>query len=188
MKKTIVLGLAAMTASAMLATSPISAWAEDPGSSTAGSSTTSTETPTTTAATVPDGVKTITDHILKTDSTPHAPGFRSYYNMFVVGLRGQATVRDKGPVFIDYTWQRGTITAKTPTSVTITSKDGFLQTWTMHETTRYRRLGKPADLSKLLVGDGVFAIGVPGAVGPTAAAVFVPRNRGMLEAPSVPSS
>ncbi|MFI6600475.1 hypothetical protein ACIBHX_29885 [Nonomuraea sp. NPDC050536] len=72
--------------------------------------------------------------------------------------------------------------------MTIASKDGFSQTWTTEAGTRFRRLGQPADLSKLVVGDGVFAIGVPGSTGPTAAAVFVPRDRAVLETPSVPAS
>lgn len=180
MKKTVALGLAVLAASATLAASPVAAWAEAPGSAAA-----ATAQPSPTP--VSDGVKTLTDDILKADSTLKGPQLRTHYMMWVVGLRGQATVRDKGATFINYTWQRGTITAKSSTSVTIASKDGFSQTWTTEAGTRFRRLGKTADLSKLVVGDGVFAIGVPGTM-PTAAAVFVPRDRAVLETPSVPAS
>ncbi|GII96056.1 hypothetical protein [Sinosporangium siamense] len=181
MKRSTLLGLAAVAASVTLATSS-GAWAATPSTPAA------TPAPTATAApTVPDAVGNIADSILQADQTLRGPGLRTHYNLWVVGLRGTATVRDKGSKFINYTWQRGTLTAKTDTSVTVTSKDGYVQTWTLHDTTRFRRLAKRADLSKLVVGDGVFALGVPGAAAPTAAAVFVPKNRAVLDAPSAPA-
>ncbi|MEV0588053.1 ATP-binding protein [Nonomuraea sp. NPDC050310] len=136
MKKTFALGLAAAAVASMtLATSP---------SATAASSPTVQVEP----SPLPDGVTTITDQILAADRTLRGPGLRSRYNLFVVGLHGSATVRDKGTAFIGYTWQRGTLTAKTDTSVTVTSKDGFVQTWTLHPATRVRRDAKQADLGR----------------------------------------
>ncbi|MFI6484079.1 hypothetical protein ACIBH1_39575 [Nonomuraea sp. NPDC050663] len=177
MKKTLTLGLVAAalvttglaTSSSAATVSPAAAVRLDP-------------------APLPEGVTTITDQILDADRTLRGPGLRSRYNLWVVGIHGTATVRDKDSKFINYTWQRGTLTAKTATTVTVTSKDGYVQTWALHTSTRFRRAAKPADLTKLVVGDGVFAIGVPGAAGPTAAAVFVPKNRAVLEAPAVPGS
>ncbi|MBG0827698.1 hypothetical protein HS041_07970 [Planomonospora sp. ID67723] len=165
MKRKLAIGAAAITASIMLTTS--GAWA----------------TEATEAAPVPAGVTAIADELLKADSTLRGPGLRSHYNLWVVGLRGQATVRDK-KTFIDYTWQRGVITAKADGRLTVKSKDGVFRNWNLDPTTRIRRLGAPADLSKLVVGDGVFVIGVPTVTDPTAAAVFVPRNRAVLEQPA----
>ncbi|GAA3443979.1 hypothetical protein [Planomonospora venezuelensis] len=166
MKRRLALGAAAITASIMLTTS--GAWATE------------------SAEPVPAGVTAIADQLLKADSTLRGPGLRNHYNLWVVGIHGQATVRDKKSVFINYTWQRGVIAAKADGRLTIKSKDGVLWNWNLDPTTRIRRLGARADLSKLVVGDGVFVIGVPTAGDPTAAAVFVPRNRAILDQPAPP--
>ncbi|GII04724.1 hypothetical protein [Planobispora takensis] len=170
MKRRLALGAAAITASIMLTGS--SAWATGTAD---------------TAAPVPAGVTAIADQLLKADSTLRGPGLRSHYNLWVVGIHGQATVRDKNQVFINYTWQRGVITAKADGRLTVKSKDGLYRNWNLDPTTRIRRLGARADLSKLVVGDGVFVIGVPTSTDPTAAAVFVPRNRAVLDQPATPA-
>ncbi|WP_433251380.1 hypothetical protein ACQPYK_05835 [Streptosporangium sp. CA-135522] len=168
MKKKLALGAAAITASILLTGS--TAWA------------TASVTP------VPTGVTAIADQLLDADSTLHGPNLRTRYNLWVVGIHGQSTVRDKGGKFIDYTWQRGVITAKGESSLTVKSKDGITWTWNLDQATRIRRIGVRADLSKLLVGDGVFVIGAPASSAPTAAAVFVPRNRALLEPPATSGS
>lgn len=154
MKRKLALGAAAITASIMLTGS--TAWATD------------------TAPPVPTGVTAIADQLLKADSTLRGPRLRSHYNLWVVGIHGRATVRDKGAKFIEYTWQRGVITAKGENKLTVKSKDGLVWNWNLDTSTRIRRIGVRADLTKLVVGDGVFVIGVPTSTDPTAAAVFVP--------------
>ncbi|MGS2643348.1 hypothetical protein [Streptosporangium sp. LJ11] len=163
MKRKLALGAAAITASIMLTGS--TAWA------------TGTTPP------VPTGVTAIADQLLKADSTLRGPRLRSHYNLWVVGIHGRATVRDKKSTFIDYTWQRGVITAKGENKLTVKSKDGLVWNWNLDTSTRFRRLGVRADLTKLVVGDGVFVIGVPTSTDPTAAAVFVPRDRALLDPP-----
>ncbi len=199
MKKKIALGTAAAAAVTALLSGGIAANA----SSTADNATpTAAQSP----APVSSGAYKIADDLLKADSTLHGPRLNQRYNLWVVGLHGRATVRDKGPTFIDYTWQRGAITAVASTAgnswLSVKSNDGVTRTWILAPSTRIRRDGHKTDVSKLVVGDRVFVIGVPGkpvaspspsatpttgdpAAGgelsanthPTAAAVVVPRNK-----------
>lgn len=199
MKKKIALGTAAVAAvSALLSGSIASA------SSTADTAT-SAAAAAPSALSVPSGAYKIADDLLKADGTLRGPKLANRYNLWVVGLHGRATVRDKGPTFIDYTWQRGAITAVGGTWLRVKSNDGLTRTWMLAPATRIRRDGHKTDVSKLVIGDRVFVIGVPGkanasptptptpspsptgdpAVGselptgvhPTAAAVIVPRNK-----------
>jgi hypothetical protein len=197
-KKKLALSAAAVAVYALVAGSVATSAAADPTSPAAPGSAS--------AAAVPTGAYKIADDLLKADSTLRGPRLNNRYNLWVVGLHGRATVRDKGPTFIDYTWQRGSITQVGTSWVRIKSVDGLVRTWLIAPGTRIRRHGHRVDLTKLVVGDRVFTIGVPGkangpvasptatptasptpppAVGgelpekvhPTAAAVIVPRNK-----------
>ena len=83
----------------------------------------------------------------------------------MVGLHGQATVGGKDSTFVNRVWQRGVITAKGESSLTVKSKDGVTWTWNLDQATRIHKLGARADLSTLVAGDAgdkIFVIGVTG--------------------------
>ncbi|GAA4179847.1 hypothetical protein GCM10022252_01870 [Streptosporangium oxazolinicum] len=164
MKRKLALGVTAVTASIML--TGATAWA------------------TGTTAPVPTGVTAVADQPPKSDSTLRGQKLRSYHKLRAVGIHGRATVRDKKTTFTEYTWQRGVITAKGENKLTVKSKDGLAWNWNLDTSTKIRRLGVRADLTKLVVGDEVFAIGVPTSTDPKAAAVFVPRDRALPDPPS----
>ncbi|WP_155336876.1 hypothetical protein [Acrocarpospora corrugata] len=161
MKTKLALGAVA-TAAAVMLTSATGA-AADPAAPAA-------------AMAVPAGTYTIADSLLTADSTLRGPRLRNRFNRWVIGIHGTATVREK-KAFVPYTWQRGSIIAKGAATLTVKSLDGVTWTWNTATDTRFRRLGAKADLTKLMVGDRVVTIGAPGTPNPTAAAVFVPKNK-----------
>ncbi|GAA0996488.1 hypothetical protein GCM10009555_092340 [Acrocarpospora macrocephala] len=132
------------------------------------------------AAYIPAGAYTIADSLVTADSTLRGPRLRGKFNRWVVGIHGSATVREKKNTFVTYTWQRGAITAKGAGTLTVKSRDGVTWTWNTATDTRFRRAGAKADFTKLMVGDWVFTIGVPGTPNPTATAVFVPKNKAVV--------
>ncbi|GAA1016083.1 hypothetical protein Aple_011720 [Acrocarpospora pleiomorpha] len=132
------------------------------------------------AAYIPAGAYTIADSLVTADSTLRGPRLRGKFNRWVVGIHGSATVREKKNTFVTYTWQRGAITAKGAATLTVKSRDGVTWTWNTATDTRFRRAGAKADFTKLVVGDWVFTIGVPGTPNPTATAVLVPKNKAVV--------
>ncbi|MEW9528906.1 DUF5666 domain-containing protein [Microbispora sp. NPDC049125] len=98
----------------------------------------------------------------------------------MVGVHGEATVRAKGGTFTERTWQRGAVTAKTDTTLTVKSKDGASWTWAVAGSTRIRRAGDRADMARLAVGDRVLVIGTPRAPGqPEAGKVVARAGKGL---------
>jgi hypothetical protein len=70
---------------------------------------------------------------------------------------GEATVRTKtGAEVVDL--QRGTVTAATPTSVTVRSQDGYTATYTVTSTSRIRRDGRASSISAVAVADRVVLV------------------------------
>ncbi|WP_440070935.1 hypothetical protein [Streptosporangium sp. OZ121] len=57
-----------------------------------------------TAPPVPTGVTALADQLLKADSTLRGPRLRSHHNLWVVGIHGRATVRNKKPARVAPPW------------------------------------------------------------------------------------
>jgi hypothetical protein len=74
--------------------------------------------------------------------------------------------RKHGDVTLDI--QRGTITALTPTSITLMSKDGYRHSYQVVPTTKVRENGKPEDLTALKPTERVMIVALHGADGDTA--------------------
>ncbi len=87
-------------------------------------------------------------------------------------LHGQFTVERKGsPVVIDA--QRGDVTAASPTSITVRSKDGFTTSYTLTAQTKVRSGGKPASVTALASGKHVAVVGTDDGGHPSATIVRV---------------
>ncbi|MEV6865961.1 hypothetical protein AB0M44_33825 [Streptosporangium subroseum] len=159
MKKKLAIGVGAVTAAILLMGS--SAWA--------------TQSDTESAALASNGVTTTANRPPKANGKLRKPKARAR----MVGIHGQATVGGKDSKFVNRTWQRGVITAKGESSLTVKSKDGVTWTWNIDQATKIHKLGARADLSKLVAGsagDRVFVIGTATSSNPTAASVFAPRK------------
>ncbi|MDP9846825.1 hypothetical protein [Streptosporangium lutulentum] len=167
MKKRLILGASTVTAAILLMGS--SAWAIE------------SVTP------ASDGVTTIAKRPPKANAKPRKAKARAR----MAGIHGQATVGGKDSTFVERTWQRGVITAKSESSLTVKSKDGVTWTWTLDRSTRIHKLGARADLSKLVAGstgDKVFVIGTATSANPTATSVFAPRKPAAPTAPTAPTA
>jgi Domain of unknown function (DUF5666) len=102
------------------------------------------------------------------------------------GLHGEFIVQTKQGETKTVAVQRGEVTAVDAESVTVTSVDGFKQTWTLTETTRVRKNGEQADVAALAVGDWVGVIGEKSDDTLIAAGIRVPKDRpkAAVESPS----
>jgi hypothetical protein len=93
------------------------------------------------------------------------------------GVHGDATVRTRKNGFVQVTWQRGVLTAKSGSGFTVRSVDGTTWQWQTAKGTRFHKDGQKADLSKLAVNDFVVVLGRSGAGGSrTANRVFAPKK------------
>ncbi|GAA4487026.1 hypothetical protein GCM10023191_014290 [Actinoallomurus oryzae] len=93
------------------------------------------------------------------------------------GVHGDATVRTKKNGFVQVTWQRGVLTAKSGSGFTVRSLDGTTWQWQTAKGTKFHKDGQKADLSKLAVNDFVVVFGRAGAGGSrTAGRVFAPKK------------
>ncbi|WP_371780909.1 hypothetical protein [Streptosporangium subroseum] len=162
MKKKLAIGVGAVTAAVLLMGS--TAWA--------------TQSDTDSSALASNGVTTTANRPPKANGKLRKPKARAR----MAGIHGQATVGGKDSKFVNRTWQRGVITAKGESSLTVKSKDGVTWTWNIDQATKIHKLGARADLSKLVAGsagsagDTVFVIGTVTSSNPTAASVFAPRK------------
>ncbi len=87
-------------------------------------------------------------------------------------LHGQFTVERKGaPVVVDA--QRGDVTAASPTSITVRSKDGFITSYALTAQTKVRSGGKPASVTALASGKHVAVVGTDDGGHPSATIVRV---------------
>jgi hypothetical protein len=93
------------------------------------------------------------------------------------GVHGDATVRTKKNGFVQVTWQRGVLTAKSANGFTVRSLDGTTWQWQTAKNTKFHKDGKKADLSKLAANDFVLVSGRAGAGNSrTANQVFAPKK------------
>ncbi|MFB9839833.1 hypothetical protein [Actinoallomurus acaciae] len=94
-----------------------------------------------------------------------------------VGVHGDATVRTKKNGFVQVTWQRGVLTAKSGSTLTVRSLDGTTWQWQTAKGTKFHKDGQKADLSKLSVNDFILVYGRAGAGNArTANRVFAPKK------------
>lgn len=107
---------------------------------------------------------------------------RGLHRLGAHGLHGEFVVQTKGGTTRTVAVQRGKVTAVDGDSLTVTSTDGFEQTWTLNDSTRVRKDGEQADITALVGGDWVGVIGEKSGDGLTAAGVRVPRERPDAEA------
>ena len=128
MKKKLAIGAGAVTAAMLLMGS--TAWA--------------TQSDTGSAALASDGVTTTADRPPKANGKPRN-GAKARARM--MGIHGQATVGGKDSKFVNRTWQRGVITAKGESSLTVKSKDWVTWTWNVDQATKIHKLGARAPTS-----------------------------------------
>ncbi|MBP2704898.1 hypothetical protein JOL79_13845 [Microbispora sp. RL4-1S] len=93
-------------------------------------------------------------------ATPGNPA-AGRHRRFGMGVHGEATFRRKNGTFAERTWQRGTVTAKGASALTVRSADGVTWTWTIDAGTRIRHDGGRAALDAVAVGDAVRVLGAP---------------------------
>jgi hypothetical protein len=93
------------------------------------------------------------------------------------GLHGEFVVQTKEGATKTVAVQRGEVTAVDTDSLTVTSVDGFEQTWALTDNTRVRKNGEQADIAALEIGDWVGVIGEKAGDDLTAAGVRVPKER-----------
>jgi hypothetical protein len=88
------------------------------------------------------------------------------------GLHGEFVAKGKDGTYVTVVTVRGTVTAVSPTSVTIKAEDGYTATFAIGADTRVR--GKEVDaIGDVRLGDSGGAVGVKSAGGITARAVLV---------------
>jgi hypothetical protein len=93
------------------------------------------------------------------------------------GVHGDATVRTKKNGFVQVTWQRGVLTAKSGSTFTVRSLDGTTWQWQVAKGTKFHKDGQKADLTKLAANDFVLVYGRAGAGNSrTANRVFAPKK------------
>jgi hypothetical protein len=92
------------------------------------------------------------------------------------GVHGEATVRTKKG-FVQISWQRGVLTAKSGSNLTVRSLDGTVWTWRTDGKTRVHKGGKKVAVANLATNDYVV---LAGTLGPgnahSAKAVVVPKK------------
>lgn len=93
------------------------------------------------------------------------------------GVHGEATVKAKNNTFKLVDWQRGQVTGKTGTTVTVKSADGVSWTWTVDAKTRVMKARAKSNLGALANGDQVVVFGARSGDTRTAAAVRDPQKK-----------
>ncbi|GAA2620863.1 hypothetical protein GCM10010411_65940 [Actinomadura fulvescens] len=89
------------------------------------------------------------------------------------GVHGEMTVRRDGK-FVEMAWQRGEVTARTGTSLTVRSADGVSWTWSTSADTKVRKNRAKAALGDVAGGDQVVVWGDRSGTARTAKIVRVP--------------
>ncbi|HWC83404.1 MAG TPA: hypothetical protein VG756_25900 [Pseudonocardiaceae bacterium] len=94
-------------------------------------------------------------------TAPGAPGSTPKHRKHPLLRRvehAEATLNTKqGPKVIDL--QRGAVTAVSPTSVTVRSKDGYTETYAVAPTSKVRQDKKDSTISAVRTGDQVLVVG-----------------------------
>jgi hypothetical protein len=90
-------------------------------------------------------------------------------------MRGDVTVLRRDGSTVDLHFERGRITAASPTSVTLAGADGTVTTFSISTTTRIRVHGAAATAGALKVGDLAMALGTKSGSGYQAVLVRDPK-------------
>ncbi|MGH3373372.1 MAG: hypothetical protein ACRDP6_01395 [Actinoallomurus sp.] len=75
------------------------------------------------------------------------------------GVHGEATVRTKNKGFVQIAWQRGQVTGKSGSTLTVRSLDGTVWSWQTDGTTRVRKDGQKSAVANLATNDFVVIAG-----------------------------
>ncbi|MFI0449442.1 DUF5666 domain-containing protein [Actinomadura sp. 6N118] len=92
------------------------------------------------------------------------------------GVHGEMTVRRDGK-FVEMAWQRGQVTARTGSSLTVRSDDGVSWTWNTTADTKVRKNRAKAALNDVANGDRVMVWGDQNGTTRTAKIVRVPDKK-----------
>jgi hypothetical protein len=92
-------------------------------------------------------------------------------------VHGELVVKGKDGKYVTIDTQRGSVTAVSPTSITVRSADGFSATYAVGSGTRVRKDGKKAAVGDLKVGDAALVMSLKGADGKTARSIVVRAPR-----------
>jgi len=92
-------------------------------------------------------------------------------------VHGEFVVKGKDGKYVTTDAQRGSITAVSPTSVTVRSADGFTATYAVNADTKIRKDGKDAAIGTVKVGDPVVVLAVKDPAGKTARGLVVKASR-----------
>ncbi|MFC4912527.1 DUF5666 domain-containing protein [Actinomadura gamaensis] len=93
------------------------------------------------------------------------------------GVHGEATVKAKDNTFKLVDWQRGQVTGKTGTTLTVKSADGAVWTWTIDAKTRVRKDRAKSNLGAVANGDQVAVFGTRNGDTRTAVAIRDPQKK-----------
>jgi hypothetical protein len=93
------------------------------------------------------------------------------------GVHGEATVKAKDNTFKLVGWQRGQVTGRTGTTLTVKSADGVSWTWTVDGKTRIMKARAKSDLNAVANGDQVVVFGERTGNTRTATAVRDPQKK-----------
>ncbi|MCP2337856.1 DUF5666 domain-containing protein [Actinomadura rupiterrae] len=95
----------------------------------------------------------------------------------VRGVHGEATVKAKDNTFKLVDWQRGQVTGKTGTTLTVKSADGAVWTWTVDAKTRVRKDRAKSAFGNVANGDQVAVFGTRAGDTRTAVAIREPQKK-----------
>ncbi|WP_157429660.1 hypothetical protein [Actinomadura oligospora] len=104
-------------------------------------------------------------------------GHRAGFGGGMRGVHGEATVKAKDNTFKVVGWQRGQVTAKTGTTLTVKSADGVTWTWTVDAKTRVVKARAKSTLNAVANGDEVVVFGDRSGETRTAKAVRDPQKK-----------
>jgi hypothetical protein len=88
-------------------------------------------------------------------------------------LHGEFVVRGKGGKYVTADTQRGSVTAVSPTAITVRSADGFAATYAVNGDTRVRKNGAKATIAQVKVGDPALVVATKTSAGKTARGVLI---------------
>ncbi len=111
-----------------------------------------------TASPTPAATATPTAGATPSDAAKPAKGTKKHRDLTARALHGEVTLGGKKHQVVDF--QRGTVTAVSGTSVTVTSKDGFVGVYAVDAKTRVRVAKKAAAIADVGTGDRVRVVAV----------------------------
>lgn len=115
-------------------------------------------------------------------SAPHAKGHAKghdkgkHHGMLAAAkhvLHGEFVVKGKDGKYVTIDSQRGSVTAVSPTSITLRSADGFTGTYVVTGDTKIRKDGKKVAIGDVKVGDPALLLAVKSATDKTAKGLVI---------------